>query len=190
MARRNRHQPGAAILPSFPRGAPHFHGAGMKDQRNSETTQGGCVRPRRGDGALQTSGLDSFELAVLEVTRLMLAYARGHRPRYAPDLSQVARNLFGSDAGDMVLAGVTAMVQTVTLSRSEPLRHANPFCVGCSSQLLLDEGRMMRVVHHLRRGRTGQATLQAVMLCEARPVAALLAAAAELAALGPCPQAE
>lgn len=42
----------------------------MDDGRNSQITQRGCSHPGPGDMVLANAGLDAFELAVLEVSRL------------------------------------------------------------------------------------------------------------------------
>ena len=36
-------------------------------------------------------------------------------------------------AGGILLAGLTAFVQTMAISRSENFRYANPFCAGCAA---------------------------------------------------------
>lgn len=144
-----------------------------------------CGVPGPREELVETCGLDGFELRALEVIRLILAGMAGPLPRYAPDVAQVARAQFGWARSDAILAGLTALVQTMSVSRRDPFPYSNPFCPGCSRVLTQGEGQLMRVLHHARRGQQGRAMAYALLLCEARPVTALLDVAGDLASLVP-----
>ncbi|MDR7124759.1 hypothetical protein [Pseudotabrizicola sp. 4114] len=144
-----------------------------------------CGQPGPRERLLAGSGFDNFEIRALEVMRLIFAGMSKTRPRYAPDTVMVAHTLFGCHRGGILLAGLTAFVQTMAMSRSENFRYANPFCAGCAAVVTENELHLLSILHHSRRGATGRAMTYALFLCDARPVAALLDAAADLASLAP-----
>lgn len=143
-----------------------------------------CGTPGPAETRLAEAGLDGFEIRVLDIARLICAGQSGNRPRHGAGAAEVAGRLFGAQ-GPVLLVAVTAFVQTMAVSRSEQFRYSNPYCAGCARVLTRHETALMRVLHHVRRGRTGLATVEALMICDSRPVAALLEAAADLAALAP-----
>ena len=148
-----------------------------------------CGQPGPREGLLADAGFDSVERRALEVMRLIFAGMSKTRPRYAPDVSAVANTLFGCQRGGILLAGLTAFVQTMAISRSETFRYSNPFCTGCAAVMTENERHLLSILHHSRRGSTGRAMTSALFLCDARPVAPLLDAAADLASLAPLTQA-
>lgn len=144
-----------------------------------------CGSPGPREEWLQAAGLDPVEMRALELIRLILAEMAGPLPRYAPDLAQLARAQFGVPRGAAILAALTALVQAMSVSRRDAFHYSNPFCPGCCQVLTQGEAHLLRLLQHSRHGRRGRAMAHALMLCEARPVALLLEAAADLAALLP-----
>lgn len=144
-----------------------------------------CGIPGPREERLQDSGLDTFEINALEVMRLIFARMSGNTPRYTPEVEAVAETLFGRPHSALVVAGLTAFVQVMAMSRTQRFHYSNPFCAGCATIMTQNEGHLMRVLHHVRRGQSGRAMTHALLLCEARPVAGLLEAAHDIAALAP-----
>lgn len=144
-----------------------------------------CGTPGPTETLLDTAGFDRAETRVLDVMRLIFADQSGARPRHGASAADVADRLFGAAHGPVLLVAITALVQTMAIARSEPFRYSNPYCAGCARVLTRHEAALLRVLHLVRRGRTGAATVEAVMLCDSRPVAALLEAAGDLAAMIP-----
>lgn len=136
-----------------------------------------CGHPCPTETLLDTAGFDGFERRTLTVMRQIFA-----RPAGA-DAAVAADRLFGTAQGPVLLVAITAMVQAMALSRSEPFHYSNPACPGCARVLTRHEALLLRVLHLVRRGRTGPAMVAALMLCNSRPVAHLLDAAGDLAAL-------
>lgn len=157
----------------------------MPDANDSPYRNNLCGHPGPREELVETAGLDRFERAALEVIRLILSDMAGHRPRYAPDTAQLAQARFGWQRGGAILAGLTAFAQTMSLSRRDTFHYSNPYCPGCCQVLTQGEGHLLRLLHHMRRGQRGRAMAHALILCEARPVAALLDAASDLASLVP-----
>lgn len=145
-----------------------------------------CGTPGPTETLLDAAGFDGFERHTLDVMRLIFADQSGTRPRHGAGPADVADRLFGADHGPVLLVAITALVQTMAIARSEPFRYSNPYCAGCARVLTRHEALLLRVLHLVRRGRTGAATIEALMLCDSRPVAALLEAADDLAALAIC----
>lgn len=157
----------------------------MRDLTPGTSSRHGCGLPGKEEELLEDSEFDHFEIQALDVMRLIFAAQSGNCPRHGATPEQVARMMFGADHGPVLLVAITAFVQTMALSRAERFRYSNPYCAGCARVLTRHEARLLRILHHLRRGRSGGAMIQALMLCEARPVAALLEAAEDLANLAP-----
>lgn len=157
----------------------------MRDLTPGASSRHGCGQPGHGEELLETAGFDRFEIQALDVMRLIFAAQSDQRPRHGATPEQVAKASFGAESGPVLLVALTAFIQTMALSRAERFRYSNPYCVGCARILTRHEAGLLRILHHLRRGRGGPAMVQALMLCEARPVAALLEAAEDLAQLSP-----
>ncbi len=129
---------------------------------------------------LSDCGFDEVERRALTLMRHLFVGVAQNRPPGAPEAVMLARTLLGPANGDQAMAALLAFVQTMALSRGEPFRYANPFCPGCAARITADEERLVRVLHHVRRGQEGQAMIHALMLCEAGPIGPLIEAAHEV----------
>lgn len=147
-----------------------------------------CGLPGLQEELLAGTGLDRFELQALDVLRLIFAAESGNRPRHGATADGVAAALFGPEQGAVLLVALCAFIHTMAAARSERFRYSNPYCAGCARVLTRHEAGLMRILHHLRRARPGAAMVEALLLCEARPVGPLLEAAADLVALAPPPR--
>lgn len=157
----------------------------MPASRDPATHAKVCGHPGPRERLLAEAGFDEFEIRALELMRLAFAAMGRRQPRYAPRIADVAHTLFGCHRGSVILAGLTAFVQAMALSRSDPFRYSSPFCAGCAGVLTENEHHLLSILHHARRGSTGRAMTHALFLCDARPVGPLLDAAADLASLVP-----
>ncbi len=157
----------------------------MSDLPNRITRSHVCGLPGPQEEMLAGAGLDRFELQALDVLRLLFAAQSGNRPRHGATADGVAVALFGPEEGPVLLVALSAFIHTMAISRSERFRYSNPYCAGCARVLTRHEAGLMRILHHLRRARSGAAMIEALLLCEAQPVTPLLAAAGDLVVLAP-----
>ena len=151
--------------------------------RLGQTHGGGTPGPR--ESLLSHSGFDRFETRALDVMRLIFAAESGACPRHGASAQAVAASAFGHDMGPVLLVALSGFIHAMASSRRERFRYSNPYCAGCTRVITRDEAGLLRILHHLRRGHRGHAMIEALMLCEARPVETMMEAAADLAALSP-----
>ncbi len=157
----------------------------MATPRTGSPRSTSCGTPGPQETRLAEAGFDGFETGVLDVVRLICAAESGSPPRHGAAPADVAERLFGKAQGPVLLVGITAFLQAMALSRSEPFRYSNPYCTGCARVLTRHEAALVQVLHHIRRERPGRAIVEALLICDTRPVAALLEAAGDLAQLAP-----
>lgn len=148
-------------------------------------TDRACGMPGVHEEYLERSGLDRFEQDALEVMRLVFARMSGSRPRHAAGPEDVAIRLFGPQEGPALMAALSGLVDAMAISRSDRFRYSNPYCDGCARILTRNEANLMGVLHHARRERPGKAMAHALMLCDARPVGPMIAAAEAVAQRAP-----
>ncbi|ULB12423.1 hypothetical protein ORIO_21805 (plasmid) [Cereibacter azotoformans] len=139
-------------------------------------------RPRDAQGCrkgrlLSDCDFDDVERHTLTLMRHLLVAMVQNRPQDAPDVAMLALGRLGPVNGDRALAALMGFVQTMALGRRDPFHYANPFCPGCAARITPDEERLLRVLHHVRRGQEGRAIVHALMLCDAQPVGPLIEAA-------------
>lgn len=146
-----------------------------------ETTH--CGGFKATDALVKTSGLDAFEQCLLELIRLKLAQMSGPKPRYSAEIEDIAVEFFGAQAAPHLLQATMHLVAVMAHARSEQFHYANPYCEGCARILTREEGHLMRLIHHARRGQKGHSYAQALMLCESKPVSEVILAADDLAQL-------
>lgn len=135
------------------------------------------------DTLVKSSGLDPFEQRLLELIRLKLAHLAGPRPRYSAEIKDIAADFFGAEAAPQLLDAVMHLVAVMAHARSGQFHYANPYCEGCARILTREEGHLLRLIHHARRGQKGLSYAQALMLCDTKPVTDVIRAAEELAQL-------
>lgn len=157
----------------------------MSDLPDRATRSHVCGLPGPQEEMLAAAGLDRFELQSLDLLRLLFAAESGNRPRHGATADGVAVALFGATEGPVLLLALSTFIHTMARGRTERFRYSNPYCAGCARVLTRHEAGLMRILHHLRRARPGAAMIEALLLCEAQPVAPLLEVAADLAALAP-----
>ena len=142
-----------------------------------------CPPRREGSLTLQAVGLDLVEMQILDLMRLQFAQRADRVPRHAAMPEEVARQVFGAAAAPRLIAGITRVIDEMASARSEVFRYSNPYCAGCARGITPEESNLMQMLHHQRRGHRGRAMVHALMICEARPIAALIEVTAELAIL-------
>lgn len=143
------------------------------ESRPEALSDPGCQRGR----LIAETGFDRVEVEVLGLMRQVFAVMARRRPEAAPEPEHYARALFGPLRGARLMAAVVQTVQVMSMSRTDPFPYANPFCRGCAARITPTEEHLIRVLHHLRRGKDGRAIVHALMLCDARPVARVIEAA-------------
>lgn len=155
----------------------------FKPNRPSSPETAHCGTFNASDALVASSGLDAFEQRLLELIRLKLAHMAGPKPRYSAEIKDIAAAFFGAQAAPQLLEATMHLVAVMAHARSEQFHYANPYCEGCARILTREEGHLMRLIHHARRGQKGHSYAQALMLCESKPVSEVIRAADALGQL-------
>lgn len=139
-----------------------------------------CGKPGKHATLLADAGFDAFEQGCLAVLRRCFATMTGPQAPHLPQSLEpllMAQHLFGAGPGAALKQALQELVQIMATSRSQPFVYSNPWCMGCAQVLTATERRLILILHHLRRGQSGRAIAEALMLCDARPVGPVIEAA-------------
>lgn len=153
----------------------------MSDPELPTPSRHGCPSRRAEHQALHAVGLDAVEIQILDLMRLQFAQRAGQVPRHAALPEDISRLAFGPAAAPRLTAAIARVIDEMASARSEVFRYSNPYCAGCARGITPEENHLLQMLHHQRRGHRGRAMVHALMICEARPIAALIEVTAELA---------
>lgn len=88
---------------------------------------------------------------------------------------------FGTEEGPKIAARLLASLQSVRRARRSTFMFNSPTCPGCAAIATEHERRFITAVAALRRGDTGKARLEVMMLCEGNRVEIVVTALQALA---------
>ncbi|NBN63661.1 hypothetical protein [Pannonibacter tanglangensis] len=123
------------------------------------------------------------EQAVLQVLRyLCLTYARPQAHSWEQALV-LAADAFGPAVGGEVAVAVMQLMRAIRVTRRTTFRFRDPHCPCCRSRLSEAEAKVITLVRAARKDPARPARVDALILTEGAPTAAVLAEAERLAAV-------
>ncbi|MCH2168977.1 MAG: hypothetical protein MK107_14740 [Oceanicola sp.] len=136
-----------------------------------DTETGGCGRITNGKDCFLTElSLSLEEQITLTLSRLFFqSFSEPSKCTWLTAFAE-AEARFGHVMGPQVLARLLAALQAVRHARRSVFMFNNPDCPGCSRIVTEHERRLMMAIHLLRKGDSGRAQLEVMMLCEGNNV--------------------
>ncbi len=134
---------------------------------------------------LAAAGLDGFETGLLTVLRhFCVSFAEPRSQGWTHGYG-MATHLWGISAGPKAAQAAFYVLDAMQRTRVSMFQYNNPACAVCCARLTANERHMMRMLHAVRRGQSGAARLEAMLLVEGGDSSAMLAAAYNFACLFP-----
>ncbi len=134
---------------------------------------------------LASAGLDGFEQGLLTVLRhFCVSFADPQSQDWMQAFGS-ATHQWGISTGPKAAQSLFAVFDTMRCTRPSVFEYANPYCAVCCARMTANERHLMRMLHAVRRNRSGEARTEAMLLVEGRDSHDLLAAAFAFACLFP-----
>lgn len=129
------------------------------------------------------AGFDSFELAVLAISRLFFqSFAVPDSQAWTRSYGE-AYEVFSDQQASQINASVLATVQAMRMSRRSGFSFSSPDCENCCQLLSENERQFMAAITAARRGQRSALHANAMVLCEGNDAALFVSAVHDLSHL-------
>ncbi|MEL6218873.1 MAG: hypothetical protein AAFR79_10455 [Pseudomonadota bacterium] len=130
--------------------------------------------------ALDDAGFSTLERQCLQVMRLYFSSFAEPQASGWVGAIDYARMSFSAERAMDLAGAILDTVQAMRTSRRSVFNFSNPLCKHCAKLLAPAERHLISTVHCLRAGKSEEAGVHAMLLCEGNPSKRFLTAAGRL----------
>lgn len=131
--------------------------------------------------ALHEAGFDDVETNILHLVRFFFqSYAVPNSQAWMSGLD-LAEQIFGDVEGPSIALRIVDVLRGVRYARRSTFMFNSPTCACCAAHVTEHEGRLIRAIANVRRGRMSPARTELMMLCEGHDTAYVIGAMVRLA---------